>query len=243
MRLLRVMRRAMFALSGTCVIGNASTGDRRTAVLTNPDKRQPAAIHQLVHVEPVDPQRLGCSGRCDGIAALTSTPPSGDLNTSVRKPGSALPEAPQPWPVGPRRHRDAPAPKSLHASGLPQATTRRAVKIRAGTWYRRHGSRPACRAIAGTLRAGGDHCDAATSRPPGVGLAGLEPATSSLSGMRSNRLSYRPATTRNSSAPLPCRPNHAVVTREGGSANVSSPSFARLGIIAATSTRRSRRGA
>ena len=26
----------------------------------------------------------------------------------------------------------------------------------------------------------------------GVGLAGLEPATSSLSGMRSNRLSYRP---------------------------------------------------
>ena len=43
---------------------------------------------------------------------------------------------------------------------------------------------------------GSDEDERANSVSPGetgVGLAGIEPATSSLSGMRSNRLSYSPA--------------------------------------------------
>ena len=41
-----------------------------------------------------------------------------------------------------------------------------------------------------TGKAEGD--DSTTEQSHGVGLAGIEPATSSLSGMRSNRLSYSP---------------------------------------------------
>ena len=54
-----------------------------------------------------------------------------------------------------------------------------------------------------------------------VGLAGLEPATSSLSGMRSNRLSYRPPAPREATA-RPHRVPNCLAVHQSGSDSVTS---------------------
>ena len=46
-----------------------------------------------------------------------------------------------------------------------------------------------------------------------MGLSGLEPPTSRLSGVRSNRLSYKPALRQPPA--LPCRPRHSTIGRSG----------------------------
>jgi hypothetical protein len=56
-----------------------------------------------------------------------------------------------------------------------------------------------------------------------VGLAGLEPATSSLSGMRSNRLSYRPPAPREATARSYRGPNCLAVHQSGSDSVTSTP--------------------
>ena len=48
--------------------------------------------------------------------------------------------------------------------------------------------------------------------PTDMGLSGLEPPTSRLSGVRSNRLSYKPIGIRHPPA-LPCRLQHSTIGR------------------------------
>ena len=49
--------------------------------------------------------------------------------------------------------------------------------------------------------------------PPPMGLSGLEPPTSRLSGVRSNRLSYKPFFIIRQPPALPCRPQHSTLGR------------------------------
>ena len=75
---------------------------------------------------------------------------------------------------------------SGHRDGLPRADgpTLEVLDHLAGSLQGRHGRGGADEAVAATARA--------VVRRELVGLTGLEPVTSSLSGKRSNRLSYRP---------------------------------------------------
>ena len=50
------------------------------------------------------------------------------------------------------------------------------------------------------------------STPP-MGLSGLEPPTSRLSGVRSNQLSYKPFFIIRQPPALPCRPQHSTIGR------------------------------
>ena len=114
------------------------------------------------------------------------------LFSKIRWVGWAVPTCILCDPHSPRRRPARPRPHTAEAGGGDRTRTDNPL-VANQVLYQLSYAPEAPLGDAGAPSAGHSPRDDWTAQPRMVGLAGLEPATSRLSGERSNQLSYRPA--------------------------------------------------